>query len=133
MVESLHSKSISVNGKSLHWYSVVADNTSVFGRSMDLELNDSPYIFLKENEMDVPDPRVRRRGYFVHIEPQSPDQDEHEAPEGPTIRLGSTRKPTHAIGVSSISSSKDSAEKPRGQHARSASATGSRRPLRTPR
>ena len=83
--------------------------------------------------MDVPDTRVRRRGYFFHVEPESPDHGEHEAPEGLTIRLGPARKPTPAVRASSISSGKDSADKSSVQDVRSASATGSRRPLRTPR
>jgi hypothetical protein len=81
--------------------------------------------------MDVPDPRVRRRGYFFDVEPQSPDYGEHEAPEGMTIRLGSTRKPTHAMRPTSLG--KDSADNSRAQDVRSASATGSHRPSRTPR
>lgn len=82
--------------------------------------------------MAVPDPRVRRRGYFFHVEPLSPDYGEHEAPEGVTIRLGSTtRKPTHAMRPTSLG--KDSAGGSRALDVRSAIATGSHRPSRTTR
>ena len=43
--------------------------------------------------MDVTEPRVRRRGYFFHVEPHSLDNVEHEAAEGITLRPGA-----HPIG-----------------------------------
>ena len=67
------------------------------------------------------EPRVRRRGMFFHVETPELDQVEHEAPEGVSIRLRvsrprverrqivavSSRKATHAVRSSSLSSSSD--------------------------
>ena len=65
------------------------------------------------------EPRVRRRGMFFHVETPELDQVEHEAAEGVSIRLRvarprverrqivsvSSRKATHAVRSSSLSSS----------------------------
>ena len=44
--------------------------------------------------MDACEPRVRRRGFFLHS-PDSgePDTGEHENPEGFVVRLGSSKNP----------------------------------------
>jgi hypothetical protein len=69
--------------------------------------------------MVAAEPRVRRRGMFVHVE--TPELDEHEAPEGVSTRLGvtrprierrhfvsvSSRKATHAVRTSSLGDSTD--------------------------
>lgn len=81
--------------------------------------------------MDVPEPRVRRRGFFFHVE--TPELDEHDAAEGISIRLGSTRKPTHAIRTTSLSQTQEIIEKGRGSSVRSASETGSHRQARMSR
>ena len=84
------------------------------------------------------EPRVRRRGMFFHVETPELDQAEHEAPEGVTIRLRaarprverpqvvsvSSRKATHAVRSSSLSSSSEF---------RLASGTGSHRQARMSR
>ena len=88
--------------------------------------------------MVAAEPRVRRRGMFFHVETPELDHVEHEAPEGVSIRLGasrprierrqivavSSRKATHAVRTSSLSSSSDF---------RSASGTGSHRQARMSR
>jgi hypothetical protein len=44
--------------------------------------------------MDVSEPRVRRRGFFLHSDTTGePDSAERESPEGLTIRVGVTRRP----------------------------------------
>jgi hypothetical protein len=69
--------------------------------------------------MVAAEPRVRRRGMFVHVETPELDQVEHEAAEGVPIRLRvarhhpdtrqivavSSRKATHAVRNSSLSAS----------------------------
>ena len=84
------------------------------------------------------EPRVRHRGMFIHVETPELDQVEHEAPEGVSIRLRvsrprverrqivavSSRKATHAVRSSSLSSSSDF---------RLASGTGSHRQARMSR
>jgi hypothetical protein len=67
-------------------------------------------------------PRVRRRGMFLHVETPELDQVEHESAEGVSIRLRasrpkveqrrqivsvSSRKATHAVRSSSMSSSSE--------------------------
>ena len=37
--------------------------------------------------MDVNQPRVRRRGFFLHSETGEPDTSEHENPEGFVVRV----------------------------------------------
>jgi len=88
--------------------------------------------------MVAAEPRLRRRGMFFHVETPELDQVEHEAPEGVSIRLRvarprverrqavavSSRKATHAIRSSSLSSSSEF---------RLASGTGSHRQARMSR
>jgi hypothetical protein len=49
--------------------------------------------------MDACEPRVRRRGLFMHVETPELDHMEHESVEGLPARPAS-RKPTHAIRIS---------------------------------
>ena len=83
--------------------------------------------------MDVPEPRARRRGFFFHVETPELDHVEYEAAEGIPIRLGSTRKPTHAIRTTSLSQTQDIGEKRLGSAVRSASETDSHRQARMSR
>ena len=41
--------------------------------------------------MDVSEPLVRRRGFFLHSESGEPDTGEHENPEGFVVRVRVTR------------------------------------------
>jgi hypothetical protein len=41
--------------------------------------------------MDVNEPRVRRRGFFLHSDTGEPDTGEHENPEGFVVRVGLRR------------------------------------------
>ena len=66
--------------------------------------------------MDEAGPRVRRRGFFFHVETPELDHAEQESAEGVRVRLraarpraersivSSARKPTHAIRTSALSS-----------------------------
>ena len=83
------------------------------------------------------EPRTRHRGYFFHVEPHSPDQAEQETAEGVSARPVSSRKPTHAIRTSSLSTplTREAVKGTRseGMAIRSESATGSHRQARTSR
>jgi hypothetical protein len=71
--------------------------------------------------MVAAEPRVRRRGMFFHVETPELDHVEHEAAEGVSIRLRvprprverrqivsvSSRKATHAVRTTSLSSSSE--------------------------
>ena len=92
----------------------------------------------KENMMDVPEPRVRRRGMFVHAETPELDHIEQEGTEGVSIRLRvsrpraeraivGSRKPTHAVRTASLNNSSAAAE------VRFESGTGSHRQVRMSR
>jgi hypothetical protein len=84
--------------------------------------------------MDIAEPRVRRRGFFFHVETPEADHVEHEAAEGIPIRLNSTRKPTHAIRTTSLSHGREDSPKGRSAGAiRSAIGTGSHRQARMSR
>jgi hypothetical protein len=82
--------------------------------------------------MDASEPRVRRRGFFFHVEPHELDPVEHEAAEGISIRLTGSRKPTHAIRATSLVTEPDQA-KTRTSAIRSGNETGSRQPAGTSR
>jgi len=89
--------------------------------------------------MDVAEPRVRRRGFFVHVETPELDQTEQESAEGVSVRLRvdrpraerhaitsvSSRKPTHAVRTSTLESQEP--------ELRLATATGSHRQVRMSR
>jgi hypothetical protein len=88
--------------------------------------------------MDVPEPRVRRRGMFFHAETPELDQVEQEGTEGVSTRLRAyrpraeraivgSRKPTHAVRTTSLSSPSSDAE------VRFASGTDSHRQARMSR
>ena len=85
--------------------------------------------------MGIAEPRVRRRGMFVHVETPELDTVEQEATEGVSrLRasrprperaiVGSSRKPTHAVRTTSLSSSSE---------ARLANGTGSHQQVRMSR
>jgi hypothetical protein len=46
--------------------------------------------------MDVNEPRLRRRGFFLHSETGEPDTGEHENPEGFVVRVRFRRSITSA-------------------------------------
>jgi hypothetical protein len=89
--------------------------------------------------MDIAGPRVRRRGFFVHVETPELDQVEQESPEGVAARLRvarprterhsiasiASRKPTHAVRTTNLES--------RQADIRLESATGSHRQARMSR
>src|SRR5580704_3767834 len=92
----------------------------------------------KETVMDIPEPRVRRRGMFVHAETPELDYVEQESTEGVSTRLRvsrpraeraivASRKPTHAVRPTSPSSTSSAAD------VRFASETGSHRQARMSR
>jgi hypothetical protein len=71
--------------------------------------------------MDVSGPRVRRRGMFFHAETPELDHVEQEGTEGVSTRLRvsrpraeraivGSRKPTHAVRTTSLSSDSSSAD-----------------------
>jgi len=41
--------------------------------------------------MDASEPRVRRRGFFLHSDTGEPDTGEHENPEGLALRVRTSR------------------------------------------
>ena len=82
--------------------------------------------------MDATEPRVRRRGFFFHVEPHELDSVEHEAAEGISIRLSGSRKANHAIRTTSLATQPDKA-KTLTTAVRSGNETGSRQPARTSR
>ena len=43
--------------------------------------------------MDACEPRVRRRGFFLHSPDGEPDAGEHENPEGFVVRIGFIKSP----------------------------------------
>ena len=83
--------------------------------------------------MGIAEPRVRHRGFFFHVETPELDNVEHDAAEGISIRLGSTRKPTHAIRTTSLSQSRETSQKDRSDVIRSGNGTGSHRQARMSR
>ena len=86
--------------------------------------------------MDVTEPRVRRRGFFLHSSTGEPDTGEHENPEGLVVRVRSARgavsRQIASVAVSSGRSRAIQAEVARPQ-IRSGSATGSRQRAHWPR
>jgi hypothetical protein len=77
--------------------------------------------------MDVHEPRVRRRGFFLHsTDGNEPDTGEHENPEGFGVRVRvATRNSPRQIGGSGRSRSTSRTEHSNPQ-IRSGSVTGSR-------
>jgi hypothetical protein len=87
--------------------------------------------------MDVSEPRVRRRGFFLQSDPGEPDTGEHENPEGFGVRIPVTRH-TVPRQVASVAASSGRSPRQFGLDEarppiRSGSATGSRQRAHLPR
>ena len=89
--------------------------------------------------MDAGEPRVRRRGFFLHSDSGEPDTGEYENAEGFTVRTRISRSntPRH-IGTSARhSAGRQSREQPAPSESlpaiRSGSVTGSRQRAHLPR
>jgi hypothetical protein len=86
--------------------------------------------------MDVAEPRVRHRGFFLHSPTGEVDSAEHENPEGVVVRVRSAR-PTVARHVANASSGGRSRTNQRNDgtqpEIRSGSVTGSRQRGHLPR
>jgi hypothetical protein len=87
--------------------------------------------------MDAAEPRVRRRGFFLHSDTGEPDTGEHENPEGVAVRVRIARQavPRQVSGVRlsggrSRSSARSEDSRPQ---IRSGSVTGSRQRAHLPR
>jgi hypothetical protein len=85
--------------------------------------------------MDASEPRVRRRGFFLHSDTAGePDTGEHENPEGFVVRMGRRAGPRQISGINvrggrSIAAHSND-ERPQ---IRSGSVTGSRQRAHLPR
>ena len=93
--------------------------------------------------MDASQPRVRRRGFFLHSDTTGePDTGEHENPEGFIVRVRITRSPARQVATRAVVGSRF----PGGRQAqpdtstdegrpaiRSGSVTGSRQRVHLPR
>src|SRR5712691_7017384 len=54
-------------------------------------------------EMDASEPRVRRRGFFLHSDTTGePDTGEHENPEGFIVRLRLRRSPARRVATRTV-------------------------------
>jgi hypothetical protein len=85
--------------------------------------------------MDASEPRVRRRGFFLHSDTTGePETGEHENPEGFTVRVRISRPsvPRQVSSVSGRSRTPSRAEDARPE-IRSGSVTGSRQRAHLPR
>jgi hypothetical protein len=87
--------------------------------------------------MDVAEPRVRRRGFFLHSDTGEPDSGEHENPEGLAVRVrtarGAVSRQSASVAMpSGRSHAPVRAEDSRPQ-IRSGSVTGSRQRSHLPR
>lgn len=86
--------------------------------------------------MDVCEPRVRRRGFFLHsTDGSEPETGEHDNPEGLAVRVKIARSPAPVRQFSSEGRQLRTAgrtDEGRSQ-VRSASATGSRQRAHSPR
>ena len=67
--------------------------------------------------MDVNQPRVRRRGFFLHSETGEPDTGEHENPEGFVVRVRLKRS-TSSLRVSATRRAVSGLRVSGGRHAR---------------
>ena len=94
--------------------------------------------------MDVREPRVRRRGFFLHSSDGEADSGEHENPEGLTVRARSPRSRiprkttssprTAGASISGRRSNRDDGDAADARPAiRSGSVTGSRQRAHLPR
>ena len=86
--------------------------------------------------MDASQPRVRRRGFFLHSETTGePDTGEHENPEGVVVRarLGRSSLPRQVVGLSALGRSHTSTgAEDSDPQIRSGSVTGSRQRAHLP-
>ena len=80
--------------------------------------------------MDVNEPRLRRRGFFLHSETGEPDTGEHENPEGFIVRVTRASRHSGLSGSRSSGGRQSQVETPAAViedgRLRSESATGSR-------
>jgi hypothetical protein len=98
--------------------------------------------------MDAGEPRVRRRGFFLHSDTGEPDTGEHENPEGFVVRVRVARSPASVTSNRATSRSSSGARLSGGRRGierrtatsmddsvslRSATATGSRQRVHSPR
>ena len=85
--------------------------------------------------MDVCEPRVRRRGFFLHsTDGSEPETGEHENPEGFTVRVRISRSPAPRQLASSGRHTRAEARADEGRpQIRSGSVTGSRQRAHLPR
>ena len=85
--------------------------------------------------MDICEPQVRRRGFFLHSSPDGePDAGEHENPEGIVVRVRIRRPgiPRQAVSSRGRSASNHRSDESRPE-IRSGSVTGSRQRAHLPR
>jgi hypothetical protein len=85
--------------------------------------------------MDASGPRARHRGMFIHVETPELDQLDQESAEGVSVRIGGSRKPTHAVRTTSsqVSEASEKTDRVSSTSLRLANGTGSHRPARTTR
>ena len=87
--------------------------------------------------MDATEPRVRRRGFFLHSDTGEPDTGEHENPEGLVVRVRAARGAVSRQIASLARSSGRSRATTRAEDARpqirSGNVTGSRQRSHLPR
>ena len=82
--------------------------------------------------MDVDEPRVRRRGFFLHSDTGEVDTAEYDNPEGVVVRIRSNHRsePRHVTGGRSSREARIETSRP---EIRSGSVTGSRQRSHLPR
>jgi hypothetical protein len=84
--------------------------------------------------MDVRQPRVRRRGFFLHsTDGNEPDTGEHENPEGFGVRVRAAARTSRRQIVSSGRSRSEHRIESTDPQIRSGSVTGSRQRAHSPR
>jgi hypothetical protein len=83
--------------------------------------------------MDACEPRVRRRGFFLHSPDGEPDAIEHENPEGVVIRVRVRRSSVPRRAATGGRSHSDTRTEDTRPQIRSGSVTGSRQRAHLPR
>jgi hypothetical protein len=83
--------------------------------------------------MDVRQPQVRRRGFFLHSSEGEPDTGEHENPEGFIVRVRFPSNPARRKTTSGRSHRTDGRANEGRPAIRSGSVTGSRQRSHLPR
>ena len=93
--------------------------------------------------MDSAEPRVRRRGFFLHSDTTGePDTGEHENPEGFIVRVRIARSPARQVATSAVAGARfsggrqaptDKLSDESRSAIRSGSVTGSRQRVDMPR